>query len=73
MSPTDTSNLEPIYISVKQAADMLNITPWSIYKELKNPASLLDDRYFGKRRLITVDSVRAFGANFPTERPETVA
>jgi hypothetical protein len=57
-------------VSVKQAAEMLNVTPWSVYELLKDPACTLDARYFGKRRLVSLDSVRKFAASLPTERPE---
>lgn len=71
MSPSDTADLEPIYISVKQAAAMLGIVPWSVYELLKDDK--LDARYFGKRRLIRLDSVRAFAETLPAERPEETA
>lgn len=70
MSPTDTQNLEPIYVSVKQAAEMLSVKPWLIYQLLRDPANGLDARYLNSRRVITLASVRAFAADLPTERPE---
>ena len=73
MSKPDTAGLEPIFISVKKAADMLDVTPWSIYELLKQEPCPLVAQYFGKRRLVRLDSVRAFADNLPTERPETVA
>lgn len=73
MSPTDTAELEPIFVSVKQAADMLGVTAWSVYQLLGDPASSLESRYFGKRRLVSLASLREYAANLPTERPEETA
>lgn len=71
MSSSDTSAaLDPIFVSVAQAAHMLNIKPWSVYQILKEADCELDARYFGKRRLISVESLRQYAANLPTERPE---
>lgn len=71
MAQPDTASLEPIFVSVKQAAHMLNITPWSVYELLKDDR--LDARYHGKRRLVSVESVREYAKNLPTERPEETA
>lgn len=73
MTPSDTTSadLDPIFVSVKKAAAMLGITPWSIYELLKTDT--LDARYYGKRRLVSVESVREYAANLPTERPDESA
>lgn len=73
MTSPDTAKLEPIFVSVKQAADMLNVTPWSVYQLLGEKDCPLDSRYFGKRRLVSVASLREYAANLPTERPEVTA
>ena len=73
MSKPDTTSLDPIFVSVKQAAEMLNVTPWSMYQLLNEPKCPVDSRYFGKRRLVNVESLREYAASLPTERPETVA
>lgn len=61
---TDTkSPIEPIFISVKQAAEALSLTPWTVYR-------LLDDqkiasRYEGRRRLVSVKSLREYADSLP--------
>lgn len=62
------SAIDPIFVSVKEAAKALSITPWSVYQ--KCDAGLIESRYFGKRRLVSVDSLRAYANSLPTERPE---
>lgn len=73
MSKPDTSpdNLDPVNVSVKTAARLIGVTPWSIYQLLNDPDCPLDSGYFGKRRLITLESVRRFASNLPSERPES--
>ena len=61
--------IEPIFITVKQAADALALSPWSVYQ-------LCDDgkiatQYKGRRRLVSVASLREYAANLPTERPSS--
>jgi excisionase family DNA binding protein len=60
---TVSSGIEPIFISVKQAAQVLSLTPWTIYK-------LLDDQkiashYEGRRRLVSIESLREYAKNLP--------
>ena len=62
---------EPITVSVKVAAKMTGLSNWTIY-------NLLDEQkiksvYHGSRRLVEVDSLRAYIAKLPTERPEVSA
>jgi excisionase family DNA binding protein len=60
------AHLDPIFISVKQAARLLNLTPWSVYQLCDE--GTLESQYFGKRRLVRLTSVRAFADGLPTER-----
>jgi hypothetical protein len=62
------TTLEPIFISVKEAARMLNLTPWSMYQILD--AEKVEARYFGRRRMVVLASLREFAKSLPTERPE---
>lgn len=64
---------DPIFISVKQAAAMLGITPWSVWQILGDPDCPIDSRYFGKRRLVSVESLRRYAESLPKERPEVTA
>lgn len=65
----DIEAVGPIFVSVKKAAQMLSITTWSVYKLLDEGA--IDSRYHGKRRLVSVESLRWYAANLPTERTDS--
>jgi excisionase family DNA binding protein len=65
IADTTGPGIEPIFVSVKQAAQALGISPWTCYQ-------LLDDkkivsRYHGRRRLVDVASLREYARNLPTE------
>lgn len=64
-SPPGT--LEPIFVSVKEAARALNISPWSCYQLLDE--NKIASQYQGRRRLVRIDSLRAYADSLPTERP----
>jgi excisionase family DNA binding protein len=57
-------SIEPIFVSVKQAAKALNISPWSCYQLLD--AGKIKSQYSGRRRLVRVDSLRAYADGLPT-------
>lgn len=59
-----TSTPEAIFVSVKQAADMLALSPWSTYQLLDSGA--IESRYHGRRRLVSVKSLKQYAANLPT-------
>ena len=63
--PTNEGEIGPIFVSVKQAAKALNISPWSMYQLLD--AGKVRSQYSGRRRLVRVDSLRAYADNLPTE------
>ena len=67
MSEPDATNtsLAPIFISVKQAAQMLGISTWSCYQLCDK--QLIESRYHGTRRLVVLDSIRQYAADLPTE------
>lgn len=55
---------DALLITVKEAADRLSLTPWSVYR-------LLDDKkiasvYQGRRRYVVVESMREYVDNLPT-------
>jgi hypothetical protein len=62
--------LDPIFVSVKQAAAALNISPWVCYQLLDQKK--IASRYQGRRRLVVVDSLREYAASLP-EYPEKSA
>jgi excisionase family DNA binding protein len=64
---SDTPSVEPIFVSVKDAARILSVSPFTVYQ-------LLDDRkvvsqYEGRRRLVRLASLREYADNLPTEAP----
>ena len=59
--------IEPIFTSVNEAARILDTTPWSVYKLLD--AGEIESVYMGRRRKVSVESLRAYAANLPTEAP----
>lgn len=60
--------IAPIFVSVKQAAVLLNITPWSVYRLLD--AGEIASQYHGKRRLVRLASVQEYADRLPSE-PES--
>lgn len=62
MSETQ-AEIGPIFVSVKQAASILGISPWSAYQLLD--AQAIESRYHGRRRLVVVESLRAYAAGLP--------
>lgn len=66
-----TDDLDPIFVSVKQAARMLALEPASVYALLDQQA--VASQYFGKRRLVVLASLREYAAALPTTRPRPEA
>lgn len=56
-----TPGIEPIFISVKQAAAALSLTPAHVYSILDDRK--IDSRYEGRRRLVSVASLREYAEN----------
>ncbi len=56
---TDTA-VEPIFISVKQAATTIGVSTWTLYQLLDQQA--IESRYHGRRRLVVVESLREYAA-----------
>lgn len=64
---TTAETIEPIFVSVKQAAQALAISPWVCYQLLDKGA--IDSRYVGRRRLVSVESLKRYAADLPTAPP----
>lgn len=63
--------IDPIFVSVKEAAQALSLSTWKVYR-------LLDDQkivsqYEGGKRLVLVESLREYAGSLPTTRPQDVA
>lgn len=62
--------MDPIFVSVKEAAEALGISQWVVYQLLD--AKKIESRYQGRRRLVVVESLRSYAAELP-EYPEKTA
>ena len=60
-------DLDPIYVSVKEAARILGLSPWSIYQKLNDQQ--IESRYDGRKRLVVVESLRKYAASLPEIAP----
>lgn len=63
--------IDPIYISVKDAAEALAVSTFQVYKLLDQQK--IESRYEGTRRLVVVTSLREYAERMPTSAPESVA
>ena len=64
---TQEGSIDPIFVSVKQAAQALNISTWVCYQLLDKGA--IRSKYHGRRRLVFVDSLRDYAEGLP-DTPE---
>lgn len=58
-----SDEMPPIFVSVEQAAEMLGISKWSVYKLLDEQQ--IESRYMGRRRLVVVTSMQAYAEALP--------
>lgn len=56
--------IEPIFVSVKEAARVLSISPWVCYQLLDQ--GKIESRYQGRRRLVVVNSLRSYADSLST-------
>lgn len=66
-----SSRLEPIFVTVAEAADALGMKPYRMY-ELLNGGEI-DGRYDGTKRLVSVRSLREYAESLPTEPPKAAS
>ena len=59
-----TDRPAPNFVSVKDAATMLGLTPWGAHQLLDEQR--IESRYCGRRRLVVVESLIEYAANLPT-------
>ena len=62
------SKSDPIHVSVHEAAEILGIGPWKMYKLCDEQAD--ETRYVGRRRLVVLESLHTYAANLPTSYDE---
>lgn len=71
MTPINSAragSVEPIFASVKDAATALGLSTFVVYQLLDE--GQIESQYFGRRRLVVIESLKAFARGLPTERPE---
>jgi hypothetical protein len=59
--------LDPIYVSVKEAARILGVSTWLMYQRLDS--QLIESRYEGRKRLVVVESLRKYAKALPDVAP----
>jgi hypothetical protein len=59
-----TDRPAPIFVSVKDAATMLGLTPGGAYELVDQQR--IESRYCGRRRLVVVESLIEYAANLPS-------
>ena len=63
------AKIDPISISVKDAAATLGVSPMTVYRLCD--AQAIESVYLGRKRLVLVASLREYAANLPTTAPES--
>jgi hypothetical protein len=58
-----TGQVEPIFVSVKDAAKILGLAPITVYKLLND--GVIDSRYQGRRRSVVLTSLHDYAAGLP--------
>lgn len=66
-----TEGIEPIHVSVADAARILGISPHHCNRLLNTEPSPIDSRYLGKRRLVVLASLRKYASDLPAQREES--
>lgn len=62
------SQITPIFVSVKEAAQILALNTWSIYKLLDEQK--IKSQYHGRKRLVSYESLLEYATSLPTTAPE---
>lgn len=57
------TDLEPIYVSADEAARILGVSRWLIYKRLDEQA--IESRYEGRKRLVSYASLKSYANGLP--------
>lgn len=63
-----TSPIQPLFVSVKEAARILDLTTWSVYKLLD--AQVIKSQYQGRKRSVRLDSLTEYADGLPIVAPE---
>lgn len=60
---------DPIFVSVKDAARILGLSTWAVRNDLLD-TQIVESRYHGRRRLVSLASLRDYADSLPSARPE---
>lgn len=59
--------VDPIFVTVKEAARILGVSTWTLYQRLDQQA--IASRYDGRKRLVVLKSLREYAAALPEVAP----
>lgn len=59
--------VNPIFVSVREAARILGLSTWSVYQKLDSQQ--IASRYDGRKRLVVLESLREYAAALPEVAP----
>lgn len=62
------SDVDPIFVSVAEAARILGVSNWLMYRRLDEQA--IESRYEGRKRLVNYASLKAYAAALPSTPPQ---
>lgn len=65
------SDIQPIFVSVAKAAELLGLAKLTVYRMCDE--QILVSQYHGTRRLVRLASVQEYADGLPTHRPEAEA
>jgi excisionase family DNA binding protein len=65
------SELDPIYVSVKEAARILGVSTWLMYQRLDQQA--IESRYEGRKRLVSYASLKDYAAAMPETKADAAS
>lgn len=70
---TPVTAIAPIYVTAKDAAAILGggTSPWTIHRLCRLGA--IESRFQGKRRMVSLSSLREYAESLPTERDEVAS
>lgn len=64
---TAPPTVPPILVTVKRAADVLGLSPWTVGKLCRD--GVIKSGFEGRRRLIPWSALQAYANNLPSEPP----
>lgn len=64
--PAQVGRIDPIFVSVKDAAAALGVSTWQMYQLVSGDDAVIDARRAGKRVLVSVEALREYAANLPS-------